>query len=276
MKKMLLFLAALMFHQSALASLMIAPTRVMFDERTRSAKVSLINASSETKTYKIYWRHLMQTQDGRYQELTEQQKRIFPMASRMVRFSPRAVTLKPQERQSVRLSLRRPADLEPGEYRSHLAFEAIDEAKPTANADAGVGIQININMAFSIPILVRHQVDNVDVRIGQAEFFNILQNNETKYLVQFPLVNMGNASSFGSLKAYWQTGNNRFEQEPAGILNNVSLFTENPQRFINLSLNKMPNAPAQLKIVYEGGQELENQIIDEAIVNFTPKAASAN
>lgn len=270
MKKTLIFALALAYCSNTLASLMIAPTRVLFDDRTRSTKVSLINTSSETKTYKLYWRHLMQNQSGGYQELTEDQKRFFPMASRMVRFSPRAVTLAPQERQSVRLSLRRPENLEPGEYRSHLAFEAIDESAPSANGGRGVGVQVKINMAFSIPVLVRHRVDNVDVALGKPEFFSVIHNNERKYLMQFPILNRGNASAFGNLKAYWQTGNNTFSETPTGILNNVSVFTENPQRFMNLGLKEVPNRPTRLKLVYEGAQEMKGQIMDEIIIEANP------
>ncbi|MBE1298832.1 MAG: hypothetical protein GJ680_02830 [Alteromonadaceae bacterium] len=217
----------------------------------------------------------MQKQTGGYQELTEDQRRSFPSADRMIRFSPRAVTLAPQERQTVRLSLRRPDNLEPGEYRSHLAFEAIDDAAPTKEAERGVGIQVKINMAFSIPVVVRHRVSNVEVELTKPEFFSVMHNNEQKYLMQFRIINKGNASAFGNLKAYWQTGANTFSETPTGILNNVSVFTENPQRFMNLGLKEIPNRPTLLKLVYEGAQEMNGKIIDEIIVEADPKSFSS-
>ncbi len=48
----------------ASGEMMIAPTRVVFEGSTRSARVSLVNSSNETKTYRISFVRKRMTEDG--------------------------------------------------------------------------------------------------------------------------------------------------------------------------------------------------------------------
>ena len=47
----------------------------------------------------------------------------------MIRYAPRRVTVPPGGSQQIRILLRRPRDLEPGEYRSHLWIVTEQAAK---------------------------------------------------------------------------------------------------------------------------------------------------
>ena len=113
------------FINSAQASLLVSPIRVAFEGRERSHEIVLINSSSEVKTYRLAWQEKLALPSGGYKDLTAEETVGYPSASKMLRFSPRQVTLKPNERQIVRLGLRRPKDLADGEYRSHLKLEAL-------------------------------------------------------------------------------------------------------------------------------------------------------
>lgn len=46
------------------ANLLISPTRVVFDERQRNAKVFLINNSQEYKTYRLSFKEKLRCQRG--------------------------------------------------------------------------------------------------------------------------------------------------------------------------------------------------------------------
>ena len=59
-----LFLTFGCYSNIAQASLMIKPTRVVMDERNRSAEVTLLNNSSTTKTYRILWEQKSQKENG--------------------------------------------------------------------------------------------------------------------------------------------------------------------------------------------------------------------
>ena len=123
---MFLVLTGLMFADIAAtrADLMITPIRAVFDGRDRSKVITLINTSNKTRTYRMGWVLYTLNDQGNYEEvetLTGPDGKD-RSAMEMIRFSPRQVTIEPQGRQRIRLSLRRPADLEPGEYRAHLSI----------------------------------------------------------------------------------------------------------------------------------------------------------
>ena len=82
----------------------------------------------------------------------------------MLRMSPKQVTLAPNQRQTIKVSLRRPRNLPDGEYRSHLIFK---ELPTKSNSDTEVtGIKLNMIMNISMPIMVRQgntqQTSNID------------------------------------------------------------------------------------------------------------------
>ena len=70
-KRLLCGLFFVLFSQYATANLLISPTRVSFDERQRSAKVTVINSSDEYRTYRVVWNKKLALPAGGYQTLSE-------------------------------------------------------------------------------------------------------------------------------------------------------------------------------------------------------------
>lgn len=143
----------------ALATLVITPTRVTFDDRTRSAQVTLLNSGTEAGTYRVSFVRRHMKEDGSLIEVKEDEKGNF--SDEMIRYSPRQVTLPPGQSQVVRLMLRRPRDLTNGEYRSHMLFQALPKPKNSIeqlesdNAD-NIVIEITPLIGITIPVIVRH------------------------------------------------------------------------------------------------------------------------
>ena len=104
--------------------LVVAPTRIVFEGRTRTAQLSLLNKGSAAATYRISLINMRMTEDGGFKEIDEPAPGE-QFADRLIRYAPRQVVLAPGDSQAVRLLLRKPRGLEPGEYRSHLLFRAI-------------------------------------------------------------------------------------------------------------------------------------------------------
>jgi P pilus assembly chaperone PapD len=123
-----LFVMCLLIPQqvSAMGDLTITPWRIVFGPRDRSASVQLLNTSDAPKTYRMGWMILKATKDGRYIPVPydkDKNKENDPHGvQNMVIFSPRQVTIEPNGLQVIRLSLRRPADLPPGEYHAHMSM----------------------------------------------------------------------------------------------------------------------------------------------------------
>jgi P pilus assembly chaperone PapD len=156
------WLALLPLHAGA--ALMLHPTRIVFDKNMRVAQAELINNGSETVTYRISLVNRRMDEIGEFSDASP------PLpgerfADEMLRYSPRQVVLAPGASQTLRIQLRKPADLPPGEYRSHLMFTQIAGAAPppatgpsaaASGADAGLAIRLTPLINTSIPVIVRH------------------------------------------------------------------------------------------------------------------------
>ena len=104
----------------------IAPLRVLFDGRTRSATVFLTNRTAETATYRISLVNRRMLETGAIVEAAVAQEGEY-FADDLIRFSPRRVTIAPFTSQTIRLLARKPRGDFPEniEYRTHLAIRSI-------------------------------------------------------------------------------------------------------------------------------------------------------
>ncbi|WP_392343981.1 molecular chaperone [Pseudoalteromonas prydzensis] len=234
------------FSQMALANLLISPTRVTFDERQRSAKVTVINNSDEQRTYRVVWSEKQALPAGGYNNLAQVTANSL---SPMTRLSPKQVTLAPGEKQTVKIAIRKPKGLQPGEYRSHLLFQAL----PNENKEQKSGIQINMIMSFSIPVVYREQAEQPEVNITQASI--IESSNHPKPQIQVKLQRHNNFSSYGKLSAYIKTASG--ENEKIAEISNLSLYPEVDTVIATLSLFKDKQLPTQGSIFldYQGAEE---------------------
>ncbi|GHF00295.1 fimbrial biogenesis chaperone [Thalassotalea profundi] len=257
----ILIVTFLFFIQTSVtyANLLLTPTRIEFDQRERSAKVSLVNTGNKTKTYKIFWRQQKQLNDGQYYHFqSEEEIADFPTADKMLRFSPRQVTLAPGERQYVRIALRRPKDLAEGEYRSHLVFEAQpdrEEEKARAAANTS-GIKLYLNLAFAIPVIVREGSLNVDTEFSKIELLTKKVKGKQHLGANLYLKKSGPHSTVGNVKVYWTDLGGSTERQ-IGILNNIAIYPEVNLRKIAIGFKDHTIKPGTLRVVYQGSEELE-------------------
>lgn len=262
----LLILLTINFINQAYAQLLITPTRIEFSDRERSAKVSLVNTGKKTTTYKIFWREQYQAQDGQYIPF-KIGERDFPIASDMLRYSPRQVTLKPGERQHIRLALRRPKDLDEGEYRSHLVFQAQpDKTKFTK----GKGIQLHMKLAFAIPVIVREGKIDVSSKISKVDLITRKHKGKTYTGAYIDIERQGNFSTFANIKIYWKGISNQTERL-IGIQENIAVYPENKMKRLVLGFKNHTTSPGRMRIVYEGAEEFEGQVFAEKTITVNKK-----
>jgi P pilus assembly chaperone PapD len=152
------------------AELMLHPTRIVFDKNQRAAQVELINNGSKPASYRISLVNRRMTDAGKFEPAdTPVEGERF--ADSMLRYAPRQVTLQPGTAQTVRISLRKPADLAEGEYRSHLLFDKLPDVEGSASIEnrgeaGGIGVVLNALVGASMPIIVRH--GNVGATVSLA------------------------------------------------------------------------------------------------------------
>lgn len=239
------------------ANLLIKPFRAVLDKDTRTAEITLLNSSTEIKTYNIQWEEKLQTASGGYTDVSESQF----SASDFIRHSPRQVTIKPGEYQKIKLRLRMPKTLAPGEYRSHLMMKAIASLPKINDKDTkGMKVQIIPQLSFSIPIIVRNGVVNSKTEITSL---NIKKDKKDKQSIAVMLSHEGDYSTYGSLYAYMKVGNQKTQQ--IGEAHNIAVFRESKQRQANIIL-QVPSIPkgAVVQVLYKGDDEFDSQILAKA------------
>jgi P pilus assembly chaperone PapD len=253
----------LMLPLAARADLMLYPTRLVFDKNQRAMQVDLINNGAEAATYRISLVNRRMSDTGELREIdTPLPGELF--ASELVQFSPRQVTLQPGTSQTVRVMIRKPADLAAGEYRSHLHFQRMPEARGAASVEArpgdqGIGIVLTALVGASIPVIVRHDATSASVALSNLELQPGAGAAPPALVLQFE--RSGNRSVYGDLAISF-TPRGRAEQV-VGRASGVAVYSPNTLRRARLVLQPAPGtvlAHGTLRVSYrdrpEGGGAL--------------------
>jgi P pilus assembly chaperone PapD len=194
-------LAAALAAEERPGSLLVAPTRVVFSGNIRAAEISLINTGTHAATYRISLVRLRMGESGEMQEIknAEAGERF---ADGLVRFSPQQVTLEPRVSQTVRMALRKPANLEAGEYRSHLLFRQIPSTEAPAGESESEGLSVRLIPVFgiSIPVIVRHGALPSVILLRDTQ---VVETSPGEHACQVTLRREGDSSVYGNLEVVY-------------------------------------------------------------------------
>ncbi len=244
--------------QNVWANLLINPTRVEFSPSDRTADVTLINTSKFTTTYRLAWVEKKAKADGGYHDLTATEAANFPIASSMLRFSPKQVTLKAGERQTVKMAIRRPQDLATGEYRSHLLFKALPPKTQEEGLDPNASsTAINLVVSFAIPVVIQQGVLDYKMTMNDAH----ISYNPTKKdgSVAVSISRTGVHSVIGHISAYWTP--NGGKERLIAKAGDYNLWPELSTTTASLSWVGADFAvtDGKLRIVYEGAKSFRGK-----------------
>jgi P pilus assembly chaperone PapD len=123
--------------------LLVAPVKLDFEGRIRSGTFKIMNRDPINVSYRISFAPLIEKDKGKD-------------AKDWVRFSPRRIKLGPGEHQTVRVVVRKPMDLAPGEYTARLLIQAIPPARKAEQSSDQIKINLDIVYGISIPINIKH------------------------------------------------------------------------------------------------------------------------
>lgn len=188
----------------SLGDLIVAPTRIVFEDRTRSAKITLANRGSGSAVFRISFVEMEMSAEGRLQRI-EDPTQVKMAASSMIRYAPRQIEIAPGETQTIRLSLRRPSDLADGEYRSHMYFRAVPpesagrSVEDTDETADGLQLQLIPIFGVSIPVIVRQGDVSVSASVSNVQL--LPQNEEAPLRVAATITREGSRSAFGDVTA---------------------------------------------------------------------------
>lgn len=265
----LLFVCALfVFSTASYAGLLITPLQVVIEGRERSANIVLVNTGAREVTYRMGWEQLIQVQDkgGYILDDDEEATHLQDFAV----FTPRQITLQPKEKQTIRVAIRRPAELPDGEYKSHLKFRIIDDGESTVSFGAAepqgseVRLGARVLASYSIPIVYRVGVQDVNISIFDPSFS--INPRSGKMLIELPVGRSGLHGVIGVVEAY-HTPNGGSEML-ISTLGNSSLYPEVTRRQLKMATSLNGLSPGNLRIVFKTaeGDTSEQVVIAERII----------
>jgi len=241
----------------ARADLMLYPTRLVIGPAQRSAQVEIVNRGDKPETYRIAMVNRRMSETG---EIVEA-KNVRPgeqFADTMLVHTPRQVTLQPGQSQTVRVSVRRPAGLADGEYRSHLQFDRVaDVAADTDIASIGhppakgqVAIRLQALIGASIPVIVRQGLTSATVTLGELALVPPAGPGKAPALA-FVFHRSDNQSAYGDIAVTWVPP--RGKPIEVGKVSGVAVYVPNAVRRAQVPLTLPAGTPlsgGRLKLAY--------------------------
>lgn len=250
------------------ADILISPTRIVLDERTRSATITLINPGNETRAYRVGWKQLIALPKGGYRTLTDQEMRQFASLDRLIRVSPKQVTLQPGQRQTIKLLLRKGQNMMSGEYRSHLTLVALPPLKQTPQTPTqGPSFQLNMLTSYTLPVLYR--VGKVTTNPSITGISLVTQKDTGITYIQVALAHQDQFSSNGRFVAYWKPSGENEKQ--VGLLNSYNLYPETRNAQVQFPWNEFKLEPGTLTVRFEGQQEFLGKVFSIEKLAITPQ-----
>ena len=237
--------------------LMITPTRVVLEGRQRSAKVIIINKGTTTVVYRVSFVNKRMREDGSFEDVAEPRSDE-KFADQMIRFAPRRVVLAPGKAQTVRLLVRKPRSLPPGEYRSHLLFRALPSASAGTTvedilvSDSRFKIQLTPIFGITIPVIVRQGDLWADVGISDLEVGRDKAEGQGP-VVSFRLTREGTRSVYGDVEVTHPSEGG--VHQVVGVVRGIAVYTPNQSRMVRLRLQPPAEGDPpleRLRITYLG------------------------
>ncbi len=243
-------------NTGGVGDLLVAPTRVVLEGRTRAAEIILNNTGEKEATYRIGLIHLHMDENGKYKDIPESALDSSPdkPAKKLLRFSPHQVTLKPGESQTVKIMVRKPEGLADGEYRSHIAFHAVPETATGEDVEekevetGKIAIRLIPIYGVSIPVIVREGTLSAKAGISGMK--------RTGNTLSLAITRNGGKSLYGDVLVTDASG------KVVGEMRGVAVLVPNQSRRINVSLSE--GAGGNLSVEFRSREDEENATLAKA------------
>lgn len=197
--------SGLAFAQMESSVLFVAPHRVIMDASEKVEVLNVANKSEKTHRYDLTLIDQVMNERG----MTLRQDTFEYSAKRMIRFVPKRFTLKPGERQVVRVMVKRPEGLADGDYHSHLLFrevplsvqdkQALKDERNAENKEKSVTFEIRALYGVAVPIIVQQGKVESDISLGDVRL--IPASDKTLPALEIDFTRSGNAEAASQVSA---------------------------------------------------------------------------
>lgn len=188
-------------------SLSIYPTRIVIEKNEKKSELIASNKGVEICTFKAKVMDIKTFENGTFALDSDN---VPFSAKEMLRISPKVFTLGPNEKQTIRVKVKKPFGISNGEYRSHISLSSIssralqkknkkEQTLKPSSVELG-NIPININLSF--PVLVRFGKSESNVLIEKIALEK--DEKENMPVLDIALRRTGNKSTYGFLDIKYQ------------------------------------------------------------------------
>lgn len=191
------------FAQMESSVLFVAPHRVIMDPSEKVEVINVANKSEQTHRYDLTLIDQVMNERG----MTMRQDSFDYSAKRMIRFVPKRFTLKPGERQVVRVMVKRPEGLADGDYHSHLLFrevplsvqdkQALKDERAAQEKEKSVTFEIRALYGVAVPIIVQQGKVESGMSMGDARF--VPGDDKSQAALEVDFERTGNAEAAGQV-----------------------------------------------------------------------------
>ncbi len=234
------------------------PVRIVFTDRKRVANVKISNLTDHRLFYAISTITMRKNDEGHWDEVQDESEKEM-MLRKMIRYSPRRASIDPGKRQLVKMMLRKPKDLQPGEYVTWVQLLPIEDpadnllGENTTEKDA-VPIKINVDLVVksNFPVIIQNGKISSQI-VPEAVQIKPPEGTDGMPIADVVLQREGKASVFGNIYMNYIPANFG-KARPIGWASEVAVYlSENsrsfPVRLKRISLEELRTG--QLEVTFK-------------------------
>ncbi len=212
--------------------LVITPTRVLLDDKTRSGDITLVNRGMQTVRYRLTLVDMEMSEDGMLRRVQGGDN----SASGVLRLSPREIVLEPGLSQRIKVAAFFPSGMADRELRSHLAFEPISIPKaagPENQLTPAFKLNLEMRSTVTIPVIARHGKLFAEASMSEAA---VIQDQDGA-AVKFKISRTGTRSVRGDLDVSFQPAKGGAQIALAKI-EGLPVYFPNADRIVTVRLKQ--------------------------------------
>jgi hypothetical protein len=250
--KVLLIISFLQFA-AAQGNLLVTPKRIVFEGLKRSEELNLANIGKDSATYDISFIQIRMKEDGTVEQIIEPDS-AQNFADKYLRFFPRTVTLAPNEAQTVKVQIIRSAEMNAGEYRSHMYFRAVPNEAPLGEKevkkDSSISVRIVPIFGISLPVIIRSGESTSQTTLSNLS----ITDKDKSPILKMTFNRKGNMSVYGDVLVEHISPEGKVNR--VGVVRGLAVYMPNANRNFNLPLNTsgVNLNKGKLHVVYSADQ----------------------
>ncbi len=229
------------------ASLMLTPVRVILSGKKRAVSVHVNNMSTDSVRFIASLVTLRKDKNGNFYKPDVESKEE-AMIKQMIRFSPKRGIIEGKGRQIVKMMVRKPKDLPPGEYMTFLQLSTDQLTETFANSVSG-DIELDIVVQSSFPVIIQH--GKVNAEITPVSLLSVRPTDGAlRPVVNATFSRQGDYSWFGDVTFYYVS--TKGKRKRIGYLPSIAIYKDVPSKSFQVVLDNI-----SLEELHSGTIEVE-------------------